>query len=73
MFKNVMDTSDEIEGYCFVDEDAVEVRVSRPMIPWCSTLTVDISDSNGEDSLTIYHKDIPRLIMALEAAYNHKD
>ena len=72
MFKNVEEDI-KLEGYCFVDEDNLEVRVSFPRRPFMrDDLVVDISSDVCDDDIIIYHKDIPRLIKVLEAAYNHK-
>lgn len=74
MFKNVMENKEEnVEGYCFVDEDNLEVRVSIPHNPFRGSFLVDITTDDNEEMVVIYHKDIPKLIKVLEAAYNHKD
>ena len=75
MYKNVIENDVKLEGYCFIDEDDLEVKVSLPYKAFGS-LAVDISTSDqdtNQEALTIYHKDIPKLIKVLEAAYTHKD
>lgn len=72
MFKNVMETVTNIKGYCFVDEDGEEVRASIPRDYGGSLQLVHIStDSEDSGKITVYHKDIPKLIKVLEAAYTH--
>lgn len=66
MLKNVEDNSSEkIEGYCFVDEDGTQYEVVVEDI--CVDIGVD-----GDCGMTMYKKDIPRFIKVLEAAYAHK-
>ena len=73
MYKNVIENDVELEGYCFVEHGGCGEVIAT--IPWSNgeDLVVDIlTDYNGE-TIAIYHKDIPKLIKVLEAAYNHKD
>ena len=67
MYKRVdtdVDTDENINGYSFVDGDGDEFAV-------CIISNELVRIINGELGFLLYKEDIPLLIKALAAAYNH--
>ena len=73
MYKRIDEDDSSIDGYCFEDEDGMEVYVSIPYDrdSFGKNQLVDVG-VDGNTEFTIYSKDIPKLIKALEAAYKHE-
>lgn len=72
MFIDIEDNSPApVEGYCYTNRDgSMEyVRLGTANQQFGDTIYIE---DNLEQSCEIYTKDIPKLIKALQAAYNHK-
>ena len=66
MYKRI-DIEEDIEGYSFANKEG-EIELVKMDVPGI----ILVEDCDGNRSY-FYQQDIPKLIKALEAAYNHKD
>ena len=62
---------ESIQGWFFKDESGETFSCTTP--DYNDPPMVDIKSSDYDRELTIFHKDIPRMIKILEAAYNYKE
>ncbi len=72
MFKRVDNTNEDtpITGYSYLNQDEKEEVV---VLSSAKVVKVVVSDGDGgTDTAAIYTRDIPKLILALQAAYDHK-
>lgn len=70
MFKRIeIESNEVIEGFSYQENDGELEYVIMDYSGRCHS--VDIKNS-GEDVTTIYKADIPKLILALQAAYDFK-
>lgn len=72
MYKRIDDVQEqEISGYSFVDRDENEIFVELTEL--FEERSVLVGAVGYDYQISVYKSDIPKLIKALEAAYNHKD
>lgn len=68
MIVMVDNTNENVEGFGYTNQDGdIEYVLQAPF----ATEQVSLKYADGEDLSTIYTDDIPNLIKALQAAYNH--
>ena len=70
MFKRIDESEAQIEGFSYEGKAGVET-VTIPEGSSRSNQYVTITDSEG-DNISVYRQDIPNLIKALQASYNHQ-
>lgn len=60
----------KIEGFCYTNQsgDVEHVKLNVDTV----TITTDEDPDDYKDYVYIYYSDIPNLIKALQAAYDHK-
>lgn len=69
MFKRIDESQAEIDGYSYAGKGGIE-SVTIPEGNYNMGQFVTIRDSEG-DEVCVYKQDIPNLIKALKASYNH--
>lgn len=66
MFKSIdKESADEIEGFSYTNADDEKEYVE---LDWSYVI---LKDGSGSPLDMIYYKDIPKMILALQAAYEH--
>lgn len=69
VFKRVDVTEDSpIEGFSYENSDG---NIEQVSLQGNGNLLVDLGYQDEQDKFTVYTKDIPKLILALQAAYDH--
>ena len=74
MYKRIDDVQEQkVVGYSFVDGEGDICYVTLPTNEWEYLIAIGWEEGFGNHRIVFAKNDIPKLIKALEAAYNHKE
>lgn len=74
MYKRIDDVQEQkLIGYSFVDGEGDTCYVTLPNREWADLISIGWEEGFGNHRISFPKNDIPKLIKALEAAYNHKE